>query len=416
MNVVIVGYFWFPHGSASGARVRNLALGLRECGARVHVIGMAPQPRLEGDGNAVVHEYEGVTYEYAAPTAASTDGWRDADRSIPRLRHGLVHKVRWFAGLYGAAPFARRRLRERIDRGQCDLMVAYDRSAVRMTPIVRLCRSRGIVSVLDVVEVSEHLSRSRLNAIYWDSLAGTRATPRLFDGLTVISAGLETLYRAQGCPHTLILPSIEAWPIEPPPRPTDNEVFRLAYVGRFPPRDAPDMLIGAMRILAHANVPVALDVIGHYEGTERGRYFARLCSEDAALGRAVTFHGSLSDAALAARLAASDGLVLTRRKARTEELSFPTRLVEYLRYGRPVFVSDVGDVSRYLRDGHDAVLLHPTDPARIAAQVADVVRNPERAIDIGRRGRESGRRSFDRRVHAARLLGFAEGLRSGEAS
>src|SRR5262249_7532907 len=45
MNVAIVGSFPFPNGSASAARVRNFALGLRECGARVHVISMAPRPR-----------------------------------------------------------------------------------------------------------------------------------------------------------------------------------------------------------------------------------------------------------------------------------------------------------------------------------------------------------------------------------
>ena len=416
MNVVIVGPFWFPHGSASAARVRNLALGLQECGARVHVMGMAPQPPWNGGSRSGVLEYQGISYEYVAPTVAVTDGWRDADRSIPRLRNRLVDKVRWFAGLYGATLFACRRLRERIDQGRCDLLVAYDRSALRMTPIVRLCRARGVTSVLDVVEVSEHLMRSRMNALYWDSLAGTRATPRLFDGLTVITAGLEELYRARGCPNTLVVPSIEEWPPAPAPAPTGNPEFRLAYVGRFPPRDAPEMLIGAMRILAHQGLPIVLDVIGHYEGTERGRHFARVCTEDPVLGRAVRFHGSLSDAALAERLASSDGLVLTRRRARTEELSFPTRLVEYLRYGRPVFVSDVGDVSRYLRHRREAVLLHPSEPASIAASIAEVVCRPDRGVEMGHRGREAGARSFNRRTHAARLLGFAAGLRVESAA
>ena len=33
MNVVLVGPVWFPRGSAASARLRNLALGLRDCGA-----------------------------------------------------------------------------------------------------------------------------------------------------------------------------------------------------------------------------------------------------------------------------------------------------------------------------------------------------------------------------------------------
>lgn len=414
MNVVIVGNFWFPRGTASAARVRNLALGLRECGARVHVMSMAPQPRLRGAPSA--GEHEGISYECVAPLTAAADGWRDAERSVPRLRRRPLDRIRWLAGLYGATPVARRRLRRRIDRRECDLVVAYDRSAVRMTPLALLCRARGVTSVLDVVEISEHLRSHPASALYWDSLAGTRTAPRLFDGLTVISAGLEAAYRAAGCGRTLLVPAIEAWPPSPPPEPTGNPTFRLAYVGALQPRDAPELLLQAMRILAGQGRPVALDVIGHYVGTERGRLVAQQCADDPLLRTSVSFRGSLSDAAMAERLAGSDGLVLTRRDAPAETMSFPTRLVEYLRHGRPVFASNVGDVARYLRDGEEVALLHPRDPIRAAAVIARVAGRPDRGAELGRRGREAGARAFDRRIHAARLLEFAAGLHAGGVS
>ncbi len=411
MNVAIVGPFWFPYGTASAARIRNFAFGLRDCGASVHVISMAPPPAANGAGRPRgVSEWEGVSREYVAPTVAAVDGWRDADRSIPRLRNRFVDRVRWFAGLYGAVPAACRRLRERMERRECDLVLAYDRSAIRMTPLARLCRNRGVTSVLDVVEVSEHLPVRHTSALYWDSLAGTRWTPRLFDGVSVIAAGLESVYHAQGCTQTLVIPSIEDWPPALPPAPTGHPDFRLTYVGKFAPRDAPELLIEAAAILAHRRLPVVLEVVGHYEGSEAGRRFQRLCSEDADLRRIVRFRGTLSDAALAEQLQGSDGLVLTRRNARPEKLSFPTRLVEYLRYGRPVFVSDVGDVSRYLRDGEEAVLLDPENPFKIAEAMAGVILRPDRGAEIGRRGRAAGARAFDRKTHAARLLEFAAGL------
>jgi glycosyltransferase involved in cell wall biosynthesis len=415
MNVVIVGNFWFPYGTASAARIRNLALGLRECGARVHVITMTPYPRLNGgDSRAGLHE--GISYECVSPFMAAVDGWRDEQCSIPRLRNRLSDKVRWFAGMYAGAPFALRQLRRRIEAGQCDLVIAYDRSALRMTPLARLCRAYNVPAVLDVVELSEHLKARRLNAVYWDSVVGTRRTPRLFAGLTVISAGLEEMYRRKGCSRTLIVPALEQWSPAPPKDPTGNPTFRLTYVGALQSRDAPDLLIEAVRRLVHEGWPISLDLIGHYEGTPRGREFARLCAEDERLGRHVRFLGTLSDDALARHLAGSDGLVLTRRAAPTEELSFPTRLVEYLRIGRPVFISDVGDVSRYLQDGREVVLLHPHDPALIAEKIAGIASRPDRGAEIGRLGREAGARAFNRTAHAARLLDFAESLRLGMAS
>jgi glycosyltransferase involved in cell wall biosynthesis len=406
VNVVIAGNFWFPRGTASAARVRNLAAGLRDCGERVHVMSMAPHPRLEGTAEG---EHEGISYECVSPVVAAVDGWRDEARSVPRLRHGLLDRVRWFGGLYGAAPIARRRLRRRIDGRQCDLFLAYDRSLLRMTPLASLCRARGVTSVLDVVEAGER----RRSPLEWDSRAGMRRAPRLFDGLTVITAGLEAAYRAAGCARTLVLPAIEAWPPAPPPVPTRNASFRLAYVGALMPRDAPELLFEAMRVLAGQGRSVSLDVIGHYEGTERGRLFMRRVAEDPLLRTHVSFRGSLSDQALTEHLSRSDGLVLTRRDTPSETLSFPTRLVEYLRHGRPVFVSDVGDVSRYLRDGEEIALLHPRDPMWAAAAIAAVAGRPDRGAELGRRGREAGARAFDRKTHAARLLAFAASLRGG---
>jgi glycosyltransferase involved in cell wall biosynthesis len=409
VNVVIVGNFWFPHGTASAARIRNIALGLRECGARVHVMTLVPQPRnpLEAEEST---EHEGVSYECTAPFRAGMDGWRDADRSIPKLRGGIASKIRWFAGLYGAIPVALRRLARRFDGGGCDLLLAYDRSAVRMSPVARLCRARRVVSLLDVTEVSEHLTGSRWSAVYWDSRLGTRTTPRLYDGVTVITSGLERIFRAQGCPQTLVLPAMEAWPPAPAPGPTGNDVFHLAYVGALQERDAPELLLEAVWRLAQEGLPVTLDIIGHYEGTERGERLRGQCAGDATLGRVVRFVGSVSDRELRARLAGADALVLPRRDSRTERLSFPTRLVEYLSYGRPVLVSDVGDVALYLEDGTDAVFLPPADPEGAAHAIARLARLPDRGAAIGRRGRETGARAFDRKTHASRLLEFASAL------
>jgi glycosyltransferase involved in cell wall biosynthesis len=411
VNVVIVGPVWFPRGSAASARLRNLALGLRDCGAQVHVISMAPRPRVPGElGTRGTAEHDGVTYECVAPTSAPALGWRDPERSVPRLRRSRLDQVRWFYGLYASTPLACRRLHDRIVRGECDLAFVYDRSVVRLLPLARVCRAHGVPSVLDVTEVSEHLSR-RWNLLYWDFALGTRTSPRLFDGHTLITTGLEALYRSRGCARMRVVPALEAWPPQDPAPPTGRSEFRLAYVGALQPRDAPELLFEALRLLPGTRPAVTLDVIGAYDGTDRGERFRRLCAADPGLGSRVRFLGALGDAALREHLAGADGLVLTRRDARPEVLSFPTRLVEHLRGGRPVFVSDVGDVSLYLRDGQDAVLLDPRRPERVASAIAAVAARPDRGAALGWSGRAAGARAFDRRTHARRLLDFAEELR-----
>lgn len=410
MNVVIVGGFWFPTGTASAARVRHLAEGLAECGASVHVIATVPQPH---DGAGVLRD--GVTYEYASPLEAASDGWRDAERSVPRLRRGPLHTARWFAGLYGATPRACRSLRERIGRGACDLVIVYERSYLRMAPLARLARARGIPVVLDVVEASEHLRQHRASPVYWDFVAGARATPRLFDGVSAITTGLEASYRARGCAQTLVVPAVERWDALPADPPVGAGRFRLTCVSALHERDAPETLFSLMKALHRRSAPVDLELVGHYDGTARGAVARARCAADRELG-GVRLLGSLGEVALESQLRGSDGLLLTRRAARAEELAFPTRLVEYLRQGRPVFVSDVGDVSLYLADGRDAVLLDARDAERGAAAVAAIARREDRGAALGLAGRAAGARAFDRRVHAARLLELAASLRARRAA
>jgi glycosyltransferase involved in cell wall biosynthesis len=284
-----------------------------------------------------------------------------------------------------------------------------------MAPLARLARARGIPVVLDVVEASEHLRYRRASPVYWDFVAGARATPRLFDGVSAITTGLEALYRAQGCAHTLVVPAVERWDASRPEPPVGAGRFRLTCVSALQDRDAPETLFAMVKALHRRGAPVALEIAGHYEGTARGAAARARCAADPELA-GVRFLGSLGEAALEAQLAGSDGLLLTRRTARAEELAFPTRLVEYLRHGRPVFVSDVGDVSRYLVDGREAVLLDPRDAERAAAAVAAIACRDDRGAALGLAGRAAGARAFDRRLHAARLLEFAASLRARSAA
>ena len=223
MNVVIVGNFWFPRGTASAARVRNLALGpprLRR--PRPRDDPRAPTAPLEGDARRRPARGDLLRMRRPPDRGRGRLAGRGANRAPPAAPPPrpapLVRR------LYAATPVALRAGCARaMDRRECDLVVAYDRSALRMAPLARLCRARGVTSVLDVVEVSEQQRGGRLSPLYWDSRAGTRTAPRLFDGLTVISAGLEAAYRARAASAPWSCPALEDWPTSPPPVPTGND-------------------------------------------------------------------------------------------------------------------------------------------------------------------------------------------------
>ena len=285
----------------------------------------------------------------------------------------------------------------RIDGGKCDLVVAYDRSALRMAPLVAAVPRQGVPSVLDVVEVSEHLRASRANPIYWDFVAGTR----------LVAAALRRADRDHERPRGPLPPQglrehagssrhrgMARGPGPPSPLATNASISPTS--APFTDATPPSCSSPSHASCTEAEVPITLDVIGHYEGTERGRTSPAVRRGPGRGPRRAASWARASDAALIDHLAARTGSSSHAGSRRPRSTRFPTRLVEYLRFGRPVFVSDVGDVSRYLIDGREAVLLDPSDPKQAARTIADVAARPDRGAAIGVAGREAGARAFDR--------------------
>lgn len=395
MNIVLAGHFTFPFGSAPSARVRNFALGFRELGLSVHVLAMAPMSFSVHNPRRTLLTYEDVTYE------------RMPAYDLAEIPNKVFGQLRWLIGLYGSAWPTYRRLKKLIGIQQCNVFISYGRNAALQWPLVKLCQRNDIPTILDVTELAEYFSGfgGKLNPVYWDWQLGANYMPRDFNVVSAITQTLADKYTAMGCQRVLVIPSIESWdnllPVEPlPPR----AQFQLVYVGALIDRDAPDVLLEAIRLLHQRDVPVRLDVIGRYARNSEGQRRMALIQSDPVLQTCVNLVGEVSDTELVERLRQADGLVLLRRDAPTEVAAFPTRLVEYLKQGRPVFVSDVGDIRIYLRHEEDAMLLSPHDPVQVADTIAAIISRPDRGFALGVQGQARGAACFERQYHAQRLL------------
>ena len=96
-------------------------------------------------------------------------------------------------------------------------------------------------------------------------------------------------------------------------------------------------------------------------------------------------------------------LVLARPDSLQARAGFPTKLGEYLALGRPVVVTKVGEIPRYLEDGVSAYLVEPGDVAGLAKKINEVFADPVLAEQIGISGREVALKNFDYKVHAEEL-------------
>jgi len=393
--VVIAGDFGFPDGGAPAARVRNLALGFRAAGIPVHVIAMS-----DACGSDKAEPYEslgdGLTVE-RPPARYSRDR---------RSNRGLFDRLKWMSSVYRASWSIARRFRKNNLTRPGDLCILYGRSYLRLAPLLRAARSKRMTTLLDVVEGVERFSGwgGALNPVYWDWRVGAVWLPRQTHGVLAITHGLAERCRRYGARHLRILPAIESWPL-----PHSNQSWegprRLLHVGALLRKDAPSDLANFVKAARAAQLPIEIRLAGRYaESVEGRRWLTALQCADAGPSAIVRPLGELTAEQLQQEFEAAHGFLLFRSTDVAEQLSFPTRLVEYLRWAKPVFVTGTGDIVRYLQDGRDAVLLPAANAEGAVARAAPVLADAAAMARIGAAGWVQGRLHFDRDTHAAEVL------------
>lgn len=113
-------------------------------------------------------------------------------------------------------------------------------------------------------------------------------------------------------------------------------------------------------------------------------------------------HGVSHEEAIA-EMKYADCLVLARPDSQQARAGFPTKLGEYLALGRPVVVTKVGEIPRFLEDGKTAYLVEPGSVGSLANKLQEVFADKERAEKIGLVGKEVAKTRFDWRNHEGTL-------------
>jgi len=194
--------------------------------------------------------------------------------------------------------------------------------------------------------------------------------PRAALGLAVSSFNEVELRRA-GFRRTAVVPPAAIVPTtftapanaEATPHATGT---RWVSVGRVAPNKAIELAIMALLVArAHDDPAATLQVVGRPVVPSYTAALQRYV-DDMGLHHAVVFSGALSDAALAATVAASDVFVLPSRHE-----GFGVPVIEAMTLGVPVVANEAGALPEVVGDG--GVLVDARDPYALAAGVARVL-------------------------------------------
>src|SRR5262249_46039572 len=158
----------------------------------------------------------------------------------------------------------------------------------------------------------------------------------------------------------------------------------IGTVGGLRPQKAHQVLLRAVSLLPDQLRAVRVLIVG--EGPERGA-LERLAAELGVQER-VRFVGSRTD--VPNILAALDVAVCC-----SDFEGSPLSVLEYMDAGLPVVASAVGGLPDLIEPGVHGLLVPPQDPIALGEALAELIREPERAREMGARGRGRRRAEFD---------------------
>lgn len=109
----------------------------------------------------------------------------------------------------------------------------------------------------------------------------------------------------------------------------------------------------------------------------------------------VVFTDAVSPSSIPQYFVDAEMLVLARPDNIQAKYGFPTKLGEYLLSGRPVVLTDVGNITIFLKDQRNAFIAKPGDIDSIAQKMIDVSANPNLAEVVAKLGKQTALRHFN---------------------
>ena len=394
MNLVFLGTLPYPQGMAATKRIQYTINGMKcfpDVSIRVVVL------RQSSKENAPNGIHDGIPYE-----TVMTDLQR-----IKLVLLAPIFCIRTKCAI------------QRIYRADMDnILYVYGHTSFDNLPAILFARRLGYKIVFDIVE-DEELA-DNLSKRQWGKVKKTifcrisRLSVTLADGIIVVSSHLEKKFSKaiSGAipihfhPITMDIDKFSGLPQ------SFGDPVKLFYGGCFGSPKGADKLIKAFDILIGKGLNVRLVLTGP-DGEKLLPKLLSVCENEASR-KSIEYHGYLDDEEYYHALSQADIPCIPRTDHVYAHGGFPFRLGEYLATGKPVVVSDVSDISRFLENRSDAVIVKPGSVDSLVDGISYLLSHPDEASSIGARGRLAARKFFDYKIQAERLYSFFCGLINGK--
>lgn len=146
-----------------------------------------------------------------------------------------------------------------------------------------------------------------------------------------------------------------------------------------------------------------LYIIGPIVSQEQKKKYEDYLKNSGALD-SVVFTGPIPPTSIPQYFVNADMLVLARPNNIQAKYGFPTKLGEYLLSGRPVVLTDVGNISDFLSDGQSAYIAQPGNITSISDKMKEVSTHTINSEQVANNGKEVALKEFNSFTETSKLL------------
>jgi len=182
-----------------------------------------------------------------------------------------------------------------------------------------------------------------------------------------------------------------------------KEVSTLFYGGSFGKKDGLDLLLKAFEKVCEEQDSLKLILTGKGENIEDFNEFMSLVKASKYSNR-ISYKGFIPSNEYQELLNSCEIFCVIRDNSGAANTGFPSKLAEYLATGRAVIVTNVGDISSYLSDKQNALLVEPEDLDSLVNAIKYLIENPEEINQIGNKGRLVAINRFNNRIESQKLF------------
>ncbi len=178
--------------------------------------------------------------------------------------------------------------------------------------------------------------------------------------------------------------------------------LQIFYGGSFGKKDGLEYLIKAFDEVSqvHDNIDLILTGMGHKQDMDR----INDQIEKAINKNRIIYKGFLSTSDYYTLLNDCDIFCMTRVNSKFANAGFPFKLGEFLASGKAVVATNVGDVSNYLFNGINALVINPDSVNELVDALLLLIEQPGKRQTLGVAARKTAEQFFDSDVVGAKLV------------